>query len=101
LLSLLDAYEPFARSRLTDGGPFTADGGSLALELTNQMRVHLSAWSPPSLPAEIVTTARALLEADGCYAVIDWEKGPNLEPGERMEDSLVWPPDEPVPATEP
>lgn len=97
LLDLLDAYEPFARSRVNDGGPFTKDGGSLALELANQMRVHLSAWSPPGLPAEIVATARALLGADGCYAVLDWEKGPDLDPGQTIDDIVIWPPWKPVP----
>src|SRR4051812_21252349 len=83
LLALLDAYRPFAQSP-TNGSP-------ALLELTERMRVHLSDWSPPDLPAEVVEAARALLHADGCYALLDWEKGPDLDPQQKVDDLVVWP----------
>jgi hypothetical protein len=87
LLSLLDAYQPFAQSLAGDE--------RLALELLERMRVLLSGWSPPDLPAEIVDVARALLRADGSCAVLDWDKGPDLGPGETVDNAVVWPPWEP------
>src|SRR5262245_15086936 len=85
---LLNAYQPFAQSLARDGKP-------LALKLMERMRVLLSGWSPPDLPAEVVDVARALIRADGCYAVQDWDKGPNLDPGESIDKIVVWPPWEP------
>lgn len=76
LLHLLDAYMPYAQSRARDVEPRT-------LALAERMRGYLSGWSPPDLPVEIVETARALLDADGFYHVVDWEKGPDLDPGQK------------------
>lgn len=88
LLALLDAYRPFAASHMVPAE-------RQALALTERMREHLSEWSPPELTEEIVTTARALLTADGCYKELDWEKGPDLDPGETIEDIVTWPSNEP------
>lgn len=94
LLHLLDAYVPYATSRARDVEPRT-------LELAERMRECLRVWSPSDLPAEIVETARALLDTDGCYTVVDWEKGPELDPGEKVDDLVVWPPWEPMPTKDP
>jgi len=93
LLCLLSAYQPFAQSLAGDI--------SLALELLERMRALLSDWSPPDLPAEIVDVARALLRADGTYLVQDWDKinwdeRPDLDPGQTVDQIVVWPPWEPL-----
>ena len=89
LLDLLDAYLPYAVSRAQDVEPHT-------LELTERMRMYLRGWSPPDLPDEIVKTARAILDTDGFYTVLDWEHVPTLDPGLAIEDLVVWPPGEPM-----
>jgi hypothetical protein len=92
LLLLLDAYQPFAQSLATDV--------PRALELTERMRTLLSDWPPLDLPAEMVDTARALLRADGSHLVPDWDKmdwdsAPDLDPGQTIDQCVVWPPWEP------
>jgi hypothetical protein len=83
LLTLLDAYRSYAQFREPETPAI--------LPALAQMEEHMSSWSPPDLPAEIVDAARALIVADGFYAEFKWEKGPDLEPGRTLESTLVWP----------
>lgn len=96
LLLLCDAYMPFARSRrehVDEQGYISGADEPLACELAERMRSLLEAWSPPDLPMEIVETARALLHADrSSLGVLDWKKGPDLDPGQTVDDTVVWPP---------
>ncbi|MEP7122180.1 MAG: hypothetical protein ABJE95_14770 [Byssovorax sp.] len=88
LLKLLEAYRPFAETRARD-----AEATRLELSrLTEQLRD----WASPDLPVEIVDTARRLLRADGLYAILDWEMVPRLDPGQAMDDLVIWPPWEPT-----
>lgn len=83
LLTLLDAYRSY--------GQFRAPETPVILPALARMEEHLSVWSPPDLPAEIVEAARALIVADGFYAEFKWDKGPTLEHGRPLESLLVWP----------
>lgn len=87
LLNLLEAYRPFAETR-------ARDVAATLLELS-RLREQLRDWASPDLPAEIVDTARRLLRADGCYAILDWDMVPRLDPGQAMDDLVIWPPWEP------
>ena len=89
LLDLLEAYRPFAEARAKD--PETT------LTELARLREQLRLWVSPDLPAEIVDIARALLRADGCYTVLDWEMVPRLDDGQKVDDLVVWPPWEPMP----
>lgn len=94
LLHLLEEYEPFARARregAAERGYLSGADEACLPELVDRMRLALEAWSPPGLPVGIVDAARALLVADRFYARLDWEQGPELDPGEAVEDGLVWP----------
>lgn len=88
LLNLLDAYRPFAETS-------AKDAEATLLELS-RLRKQLQAWASPDLPVEIVDTARRLLRADGFYAILDWEMVPRLDPGQTMDDLVIWPPWEPT-----
>jgi hypothetical protein len=99
LLRLCDAYSPFARSRrehAKEQGYVSGADEPLVSELADRMRLLLEGWSPPDLPAEIVEAARALLRADRSSMVLDWDMKPELDPGQTIDDIVVWPPLEPM-----
>jgi hypothetical protein len=100
LILLCDAYMPFARSRrehAKEQGYISGADEPLVSELTDRMRSLLEVWTPPDLPKEIVEIARALLLADrSSIGIHDWEKGPDLDPGQTVDDIVVWPPWEPM-----
>ncbi len=95
LLMLCDAYLPYARSRreLAKEQGYISDTNDelLATELAERMRTLLEDWSPHNLTPGITDTARALLSADGSYAVVDLDFTPELELGETLDDNLIWP----------
>lgn len=95
LLMLCDAYLPSARSRraLAKEQGYISDAKDelLTTELAERMRALLENWSPDSLTPEIVDTARALFVADGSYAVVDLDFTPELDPGQTIDDLLIWP----------
>jgi len=95
LLMLCEAYLPYARSRrelVKEQGYLShVDDELLFTELAERMRALLAAWSPDSLPPEIVDTARALLIAGGTQKVLDLDFTPELEPGQTLDDMLIGP----------
>jgi hypothetical protein len=102
LIALCDAYLPFARSRrehAKEQGYISGADEALVSELADRVRSLLEAWRPGELSEEMVDMARALLRADRSFAVLDWQKGPDLDPGQKVDDILVWPPWQPMPTT--
>lgn len=105
LLMLCDAYLPYARSRRElakeQGYVSHAENELLATELAERMHALLENWSAhsltleavgtASLTPEIVDTARALLVADGSHEVVDLNFVPELDPGQTIDDLLIWP----------
>jgi hypothetical protein len=94
LLLLCDAYMPYARSRrehAKEQGYISHADESVVSELADRMRALLEGWSPHGLTPEIVDTARALLRADGSSTILDLDYRPNLDPGQTLDDILVWP----------
>lgn len=91
IVSLLDAYFPFARGRQESAELRGDTSGAKVVDLMGQMRLLLESWSPPALPTDMVETARALLVADGSYAAFDWDKVPALSEGMTIDQVLVWP----------
>ncbi len=95
LLWLCDAYMPYARSRRElakeQGYVSHAADESQVSELAERMRSLLAAWDPNNLTPEIIDTARALLLASQPFEIHDWSYKPDLDPGETLDDILVWP----------
>lgn len=95
LLWLCDAYMPYARSRRElaeeQGYASHATNETLVSELAERMRSLLEAWVPDNLTPEIVDTARALLCASRSFEIQDWSYKPDLDPGQTLDDILVWP----------
>lgn len=94
LLFLCDAYMPLARSRrelVKEQGYISSADESVVLERAERMRSLLEGWSPNELTTEIVEAARALLQADRYYTIVDWNCKPTLDPGQTLDDLLIWP----------
>lgn len=92
LLTLCDAYLPYARSRRAlakEQGYVSHADEAVMSELAGRMRVLMKGWSPHTLSPEIIDTARALLSADMSYMVLAWDFTPELNPGKTIDAEIV------------
>ena len=90
LLKIVEDFLRYVRRGERNTTPaFTPVQYELREERTLALRSLLERWTPPKLPAEIVHTAREILEAEGLRASDDWDNF-SLPPG-NVDDYLWWP----------